>query len=194
MGNRVLVLKGSGRTHGNSSTLADQVAAAAKAAGAEIESFDLNDMDIHPCNGCAFCRGTGICVIEDDMQKIEPGLLAADAIVLATPIYWFTYAAQLKACIDRWYAVWNGNKDVFKGKSIGIVLAYGDSDVQSSGTINAIHAFEAMFSYLQADIVGWVHGSLGEVGDAQKHPELMEQAAQLGARLAQAAPAATHTR
>jgi multimeric flavodoxin WrbA len=58
--------------------------------------------------------------------------------VLASPIYWFTYSARLKTCIDRWYAVWNFKKDLFRGKPVGIVLGYGDTDPHNSGGINAM--------------------------------------------------------
>jgi multimeric flavodoxin WrbA len=185
MRKQIVILKGSPRERGNSSVLANQARAGAEAAGASVETFYLHGMDIRPCDGCDFCRETGICAVEDDMQTLYPKLLAADAVVLASPVYWFTYSGQLKTCIDRWYALWNFKHDAFKGKPIGIVLTYGDTDLYTSGGINAIHTFETMFRFLQANIVGWVYGSVMDVGDAQKHPELMKQAHQLGERLAQ---------
>jgi multimeric flavodoxin WrbA len=184
MSKQIVILKGSPREQGNSSVLADQARAGAEAAGAAVESFYLHGMDIRPCDACDSCRETGTCVIEDDMQNLYPKLLAADALLLASPIYWFTYSALLKLCIDRWYAMWNFKNDMFKGKPIGIVLTYGDSDLYTSGGINAIHTFETMFRFLQADIVGWVYGTLMDVGDAQKDSELMQKAYQLGERLA----------
>jgi len=183
MGKTILILKGSPRERGNSSVLAGQVAVGAEAGGASVESFYLHGMDIRPCDGCDFCKETGVCVIKDDMQKLYPKLLAADAVVLASPIYWFTYSAQLKLCIDRWYAIWNFKQDMFKGKPIGIVLTYGDTDIYTSGGINAIHTFETMCRFLKADVIGMVYGSASDVGDVEKQPELMEQAYQLGKKL-----------
>lgn len=185
MNKKIIILKSSPREHGNSSTLAEQVAAGARECSATVESFWLHDMNIHPCDGCDFCRETGVCVIKDEMQPLYPKLLAADAIVLASPIYWFTYNAQLKMCIDRWYALWNFKHDAFKGKPFGVVLTYGDSDLYTSGGINAIHTLETMFRFLKADVAGWVYGSLSEIGDAQKQPDLMEKAYHLGKKLAQ---------
>ena len=183
MSKRILILKGSPREHGNSSTLADRAADGAREAGAEIESVYLHQLDIRPCDGCDFCIETGACIINDDMQPLYPKLLSLDALILASPIYWFTYSAQLKLCIDRWYALWNNHHDYLRGKPVGIILTYGDVDLYTSGGINAIHTFETMFQFLQAEIVGWVYGSVMDIGDAPKQPELMEKAYQLGKKL-----------
>ena len=102
---QILILKSSPRKRANSSILADQVAAGARDAGAAVESFDLHSLNIRPCDACDFCQGAAECVINDDMQMLYPKLRAADAIVVASPIYWFTLSAQAKLCIDRWYAL-----------------------------------------------------------------------------------------
>ena len=182
----VLILKGSPREKGNSSTLADQVAAGAKAGGAQVESFVLQNMNIQPCNACEACHeaGDGECILEDDMQILYPKLRNADAIVIASPIYWFTMSAQTKLCIDRWYALEGPQGNALAGKQIGIVLTYGDSDQFTSGAINAMRAFEDMFRYVRADIVEMIHGSASNVGDVQKQPDLMMQAYKLGQKLA----------
>jgi len=182
---QILVLNGSPRSKGNSATLADQAAQAARQAGASVESVYLHGLDIRPCDACDECRGTGgVCVIGDDMQSLYPKISAADAILFASPIYWFTFSAQTKLCLDRCYAYQGTDWKEFAGKRIGIILAYGDSDAYASGVTNAIHTFESMCRFLKADIVGVVHGSLSDIGDAQKHPELMERAFRLGQRLA----------
>ena len=184
MNKKILILKGSPRERGNSASLAGRVEAGAREVGAQAESVHLHSLDIRPCDGCDLCKETGeFCVIEDDMQSLYPKLLAADAIVLASPIYWFTYTAQLKLCIDRWYGLWNARPDAFSGKPIGIILTYGDTDLYTSGGINAIHTFETMFRFLQAPILGMVYGSANEPGDAEKNPALMQAAYDLGQRL-----------
>ena len=182
----ILILKGSPREKGNSSSLADQVAAGAAACGAQVESYVLQSMNIQPCNACDACHETEDrqCVIEDDMQILYPKLRNADAIVIASHIYWFTMSAQTKLCIDRWYALEGPRGNALAGKQIGIVLTYGDSNQFTSGAINAMRAFEDMFRYIKADIVGMVYGTAMNTGDAQKQPDLMERAYKLGQKLA----------
>ncbi len=185
MPKKVLILKSSPREKGNSSVLADQVAAGAVKAGAQVESILLNRLSIHPCKACDQCQDLGEgCAIEDDMQAVYPRLLAADAIVFASPIYWFTYSAQLKLCIDRMYALNSKQGHALRGKKVGIVLTYGDDDLYTSGGINAIYTFESMARYVKFEIIGMVYGTANDIGDAQKQPTLMEKAAALGQRLA----------
>jgi multimeric flavodoxin WrbA len=181
----ILVLKSSPRLNGNSSTLAESAAAGAREAGAQVEMFNLHDMDIRPCDACDDCRETeGVCVIGDDMQALYPKLRKADAIVLASPIYWFTFSAQLKVCIDRWYAMVTDGGHELIGKQFGILLTYGDSDPYNSGAVNAIHTFRSMFDYIGAEIAGMVYGSADGIGDIHQQPELMAKAYELGQRLA----------
>jgi multimeric flavodoxin WrbA len=181
---QVLILKGSPRPKGNSAVLAEQVRAGAEGAGAKVESVYLHGLDIQPCDGCYFCEGTGVCVIEDDMQALYPKLRRADAIVIASPVYWFTYSAQVKLCVDRWVALETPDGNELGGKKIGIVLTYGDTDIFTSGGINAIHSFQSMFGYIGAEIVGYVYGTGDKPGEVKDQPELMERALKLGQQLA----------
>ena len=117
------------------------------------------------------------------MQPLYPKLAEADAIVLATPVYWFTFTAQLKLCMDRWYAFQSTRWQELRGKPFGIVLTYGDTDLYTSGAINAIYTIESAARFLNGKVAGIVHGSLNDVGEAEQHPELLEQAYQLGKKL-----------
>ncbi len=105
--NMIVILKASPRAGSNSSRLAEELAAGARQAGGSVKEFGLHGMDLRACDGCDSCQhpqGSG-CVIDDDMQLIYPFLKQASAIVLATPVYWFTFSAQLKLAIDRFYAL-----------------------------------------------------------------------------------------
>jgi len=183
-GKNILILKGSPREKSNSSALADQVALGAREEGAQVDVFTLNDMKILPCDACDMCQEIDEdCVFDDDMQILYPKLRQADAIVIASPIYWFTISAQTKLCIDRWYALESPNGNALKGKQFGILLTYGDSDPYTSGAINAIRTFQDMTHYLGADIVGIVYASAMDEGDISKQPKVLEKAYTLGKKL-----------
>jgi multimeric flavodoxin WrbA len=184
MAKNILILKGSPREKGNSAILADRAADGGRAAGAQVESVYLHGLDIRPCDGCDLCNA-GACIIEDDMLPLYPKLASADAILLASPIYWFTYTAQLKLCIDRWYGFQGHRWQEVAHKRFGLILTYGDTDLYTSGAINAIHTIETMCRFLKSELAGIVHGSLSEAGEAEKHPDLLQQAYDLGRLLAQ---------
>jgi multimeric flavodoxin WrbA len=185
MSKNILILKGSPREKGNSAVLAAQVFAGAEEAGAAVEDVYLHGMDIRPCDHCDFCQEDDDigCVVEDDMQDLYPKLRNADVIVFASPIYWFTFSAQLKLCIDRMYAFQTSEGNALKGKKIGIVLVYGDTDLYTSGGINAIHTFESIARYIGWDIVEVVHATTNDIGDIEKQPEVLERAYQLGQKI-----------
>jgi len=183
----VMIVIGSPRKRGNSSTLAKQVASGAKDAGAKVELFFLHDMNIKPCSACDGCRKKrGIdCVIRDDMRTLYPKMRAADAIVIASPIYWFTVSAQTKLFMDRWYAFGGDeNYKVLAQKKFGIVLAYADADPFSSGAVNALRTFQDAFNYLGAKVVGTVYGSAGKAGEISSNKAVMKQAHALGEKIA----------
>jgi multimeric flavodoxin WrbA len=173
MSKSILILKGSPREKGNSAVLAERVFNGAQEAGAKVEDVYLHDMDIRPCDACDFCQEGDVgCVVKDDMQALYPKLRQADVIVISSPIYWFTITAQMKLCIDRWYALQSPEGNELKGKQLGVVLVYGDTDLYTSGGINGL------------DMVEVVHGTAEDLGDAEKQPELMERAYKLGQKLA----------
>jgi multimeric flavodoxin WrbA len=182
---RILILKGSPRKKGNSATLADRVATGAREAGAAVESFDLHDMDIKPCDACDFCQGSGQCVIGDDMETLYPSLREADVIVIASPIYWFTISAQTKLCIDRWYALEGAGGGALAGKQLSAILTYGDADPYLSGAVNAIRMFQDLCRYARIEFAGALYGSASAAGEIRNQPELLERAYALGRSLSQ---------
>jgi multimeric flavodoxin WrbA len=186
MTKKMVIVKGSPRKNGNSSTLAKQVEDGAKSRGAEIQCFYLHGMQIGACTACDTCRKKPEvnCIIEDDMQLIYPTLRLADAIVIASPIYWFTVSAQTKLFMDRCYGLWEPQGYLLAGKRIGILLSYADPDPFVSGAVNALRTFQDMFNYVGAEIVGMVYGSARMPGEIKRNKKLMDSAFQLGVKLA----------
>lgn len=106
MSKKVLILSGSPRKGGNSDVLCDEFAKGAAEAGHEVEKIRAVEKNIGYCRACYACRESGICAIKDDMTEILQKLIDADVIVLASPVYFYSISAQLKALIDRTVARW----------------------------------------------------------------------------------------
>jgi len=81
-------------------------------------------MKIKPCTGCDACRRKDQkdCILRDDMTPLYSKLRKADAIVMATPVYWFTVSAQTKLFMDRWYAMGGEAGYPLKGKGLASSL------------------------------------------------------------------------
>ena len=101
MSKRILILSSSPRKKGNSNALCDRFMEGAIEASHQVEKVLLAEMTINYCTGCSACQKTGRCAQKDDMAGILDSMTAADVIVLATPVYFYTMCAQMKTVIDR---------------------------------------------------------------------------------------------
>ena len=184
---KVLVLLGSPRKKGNSTTLAEKIIEGAKAAGAAVDKIYLHGRNIAPCRACYACRKPNSrgCAIDDDMQPIYKKLIEADAWVIASPVYWFTMSAQTKLFLDRCFALLAGKNNAFAGKRIAIAMSFADADPFASGCVNALRTFQDAFAYVGANIVGMVYGSADKPGEIKANEYLMSEAVALGRQLAE---------
>jgi len=100
---KILIVSGAPRRDGYTEELARLFAEGATAAGAAAETVRLAERDVRPCRGCFACwtRADGRCAQRDDMDELLPRTLASDALVLATPVYFYSFSALLKAFIER---------------------------------------------------------------------------------------------
>lgn len=106
MSQNIVVLSGSPRKGGNTDTLVEAFITGAVAAGKSVTLFRAAELKVGGCMGCDHCfRETGVCIQNDDMSKVLSAMRQADAVVFASPVYFFGVTAQLKLVIDRLYAL-----------------------------------------------------------------------------------------
>lgn len=101
MNKTVLIISSSPRKGGNSDTLCNAFGRGAEEAGNQVEKIRLAQLNIEYCSACYACKQIGCCVKQDDMAHLLEKMRAADVIVLATPVYFYTMCAQMKTMIDR---------------------------------------------------------------------------------------------
>ncbi len=103
----ILALAGSPHSPSQSEALMRAaIAGACEREGVTVESFRVADMAISPCRACGGCDETGLCVIRDDMDRLYPLLRGAERIIIASPIFFGSVTAWIKAVFDRCQACW----------------------------------------------------------------------------------------
>lgn len=136
---KVLIISSSPRRDGNSDKLCNAFRKGAFAAGHEVDKVWLGNKQIGFCRACYYCHG-GPCPQQDAAAGIIEKMLQADVIVLGTPVYFYSMAAQLKALIDRSVMVYPR----IKAKSFYYLMTMADDDATMfKGTIEALRGFVA---------------------------------------------------
>ncbi len=127
---KVLILSGSPRKGGNSDTLCDEFMKGAKEAGHDVEKIRVAEKNVGYCRACYACRDTGVCTVKDDMSEIMQKMIDCDVMVLASPVYFYSIDAQLKAVIDRSVARWTE----VKNKEFYYIVTAADEELSSADT------------------------------------------------------------
>lgn len=139
MAKKVLILSSSPRRGGNSDTLCDEFLRGAAEAGNEVEKIFLKDKSIHYCTGCGMCsQYQKPCPQKDDAAHVINKMLAADVIVMATPVYFYTMCAQMKTLIDRCCGLYLEMKDK---EFYFIVTAAEDDKDKMLRTVDTLRGF-----------------------------------------------------
>lgn len=198
MGKNVLVLNGSPRKHGNTAALVEAFSKGAEQTGSTVVRFDVALMDIAPCRGC-LGGGADVnspCVQKDDMDAIYAAYRAADVVVLASPMYCWSFTAQEKAVLDRLFALMEASMHAVAAGGAEAAAAAAESGGKECVLImpaeeNTERNFAPIISYYETlcERMGWhdrgrvLVGGVYEAGAINGNPAL-DEAFQLGASLA----------
>lgn len=155
----IVTVMGSPRRKGNTATV---LALFEKLAAAEhrIERINIVDYDVRGCLGCDSCfknQDEPGCVQKDDGVGLLERILAADAVIYATPLYVWSYSAQLKALMDRHYCLvkWKNGKKIaalMQGKPAALLVTCGDVIENNADTIQV--EFDREMDYLGCRVIG----------------------------------------
>lgn len=186
-GPRVLCVAGSPRRHGNSERLLDALVEGVEGEGGVSRKLVVRDEGIGACMGCGGCVANGRCVRGDGMGPIYAELDAADAIAVATPVYFATVPAVLKCLLERCQPYWVRRYVLKEPRPIhkrpgAIIVVGGGGDPYGSGC--AIVPVKSAFAVLSvsAEHVLELIGP-DEPEDITRHPEALDEARALGATL-----------
>ena len=175
---------GSPRRGGNTELLLAAAAQGARDRGASVDTVYLGELSIAPCRACNECRPGGRCVIEDDMQPLYDKMREAAGFIFGTPVYWFGPSAQLKAFVDRWYAI-SRERDIWRRKPLGLVITHASSSEHMASA--ARDMFTSIARYLEMPIAGAIGVSASGRGAVADDPSALARAREIGNKVAAAA-------
>ncbi|HYF92210.1 MAG TPA: flavodoxin family protein [Symbiobacteriaceae bacterium] len=192
---RVLGIVGSPRRGGNTDVLVGEVLRGAASHGAHVQTVYLNDLNIRGCQACEACKGgNGYvgCIQDDDMLGLYDDLIAADAIVIGTPIYYFGPSAQTKLFLDRWYSLHykqDGRRhNKLTGKQMVLAMPYGDDNPFFAGAPNAYGTFRDAAAWCGMKIAAVLQATANKPGEIRENQRVMQEAYDAGKSLAAAGP------
>ncbi len=177
---KLITLMGSPRKAGNTASVLGAFEKLLPAS-VQVERINVCEMEMHGCTGCDGCQtvfDAPGCVQEDDTAVVLQRILAADAVVYASPVYCWSFPAEIKALMDRHYALvkWDGDEAVvlMKDKPVLLLLTCGggaDENVDLPAEM-----FRREIEYLQARHCGaiWVDhcGLPAELGERSQQAAL----------------------
>ena len=146
MNKKILLISATPRKNGNSDFLCDEFMRGAKHADHDVEKIRLSKMNINNCTGCCTCISKqGSCIQKDDMAEIREKVLAADVLVLASPVYFHSINGQMKTFIDRMCAVYTMIRD----KEVYFVVSAAGGEEQIERTVNSFRDFTDSLQNIQ---------------------------------------------
>jgi len=153
---KFVILSGSPHKKGTTNYLLNEFIKGLNENNHEIYRFDAAFKDVAPCKGCYYCKSHDEkCVISDDMDDLYPKLLEADVIVFTTPLYYFTYSAQIKSVMDRFFAI----DESFRAEpKKGILIATAGQDSWALSGLE--ESYHNMLKYLGWSSIGTVLSGL----------------------------------
>ncbi len=136
---KVIVVTSSPRKGGNSETLAKRFAEGALAAGHNVQTVAVRDINLKFCTGCMYCQSHGKCVLDDGMNALYESFQSADVIAFATPVYYYAVSGQLKTFLDRLNPLYprkNKFKDIYL-----LATAAEDDEAAMDGSVKDIQGW-----------------------------------------------------
>lgn len=172
----ILVVQGGGRINGNTSQLADSFIQGAKEAGHTVEKISLNKNEVKGCIGCNACRYGKPCVQRDDFNEMVPKIKAADLIVFASPLLFWTLSSKIKAFIERFYCMAEEDPNPPFGRYERYPLK--DAALLMTSADDFFWTYEQAVSYYKFTIINYIgfrdKGMLlaGGCGDTNGKPQI----------------------
>jgi multimeric flavodoxin WrbA len=182
---KVVAFNGSARKDGNTAVMVRKAFEPLEAAGVDTELVQLAGEPLRGCRACGTChkRKDMRCVYDDDAANEHIGrMVLADAIILASPVYFSDVTAEMKALIERAGYVAMANDSLLRRK-----LGAGVVAVRRAGAMHTFDTLNHFFQISEMLVVGSTYWNIGigrKKGEVADDVEGMETMEHLGENMA----------
>lgn len=190
MSKNILIIDGSPKKRGNTSKLVEWFSEGARSSDGKVEVIRAASLK-SKSNGCVSCRKCQKikeyeCVINDDVKQVLRKIAKADAIVFATPLYFYGPSAQLKMVIDRMFSLykWDNSADTFETPLMGKTMVLLLSAYEDIGLDIVERSFKLIADYSGMKFRSLIVPDAGESAEIEKIKGIKKKAYDLGKRKA----------
>jgi Multimeric flavodoxin WrbA len=157
---KVTTIFGGPKNNGNTSKALNIFEEGLISKGHEIERINVNDLKLNGCLGCNMCminQDKPYCIQKDDVMSVFKRIMSADVIIYASPLYAFSFPAQLKLFIDRHYCLVTdpglpNQSSVMKDKRVALLMTCSDPVENNADLVQLV--FDRVFGRLNCIIIG----------------------------------------
>ena len=174
---KIAVISTSLHKDSNSDVLAREFARGAREAGNDVEYISLVGKKISYCIGCFACHKLRRCAIKDDAPAIAEVIKTADAVVFATPVYYYEMCGQMKTLLDRCNPLYESDyafTDVYL-----LATAADDEMTAMDGAVKGMGGWIECFE--RSHLAGVLKAvGVNEGGEIFDHPDYLTEAYEMG--------------
>ena len=179
---KVIGIIGSPRKNGNTEILTTRTLEAIAEEGIDTELIPLAGLDIRPCNACMACDSGEQCSIQDDLFPIYLKMKEADGIILASPVYFGSATALIKALMERVGYIVRKNGNPFSRKVGGPLVV-----ARRAGHTFTMAQMTSWFQIMGMVVPGSTYWNIAfgrKIGEVSNDEEGMETAWNFGKNVA----------
>lgn len=181
---RAAAFNGSPRRDGNTAAALRAVLAPLEDAGVETRVFHVGNKTVAGCRACGWCKAHReyCCVQGDEVNEWLREMLEADAVILATPVYFGNIAGPMKCFLDRAFYV-----NSVCGGRLRMKPAASLAVARRTGNLTALDALNRYLLYGEMTLVGssyWSAAFGHHPGEVVRDSEGMQVLRRLGGNLA----------
>ncbi len=186
---KVLAILGSPRNNGNTNILLEETLKGIKNCTLDVTKYELNKLNVKNCMSCYKCGQKGICVFNDDMEKLYWEFDKSDIIIVASPLYFNSVSSLTKTMIDRCQALWTSKYILDKSaidrnkKRKGIFICTAGSKQSTNGFIGAEVVMELFFKSINAEYYANLFVDNTDEENVSSKDDILDKAFNLGKSL-----------